>query len=70
MPGAVTRNYIKRVLRELFRTRTSFCGLDVVILARTAFSHADIGKVEIELQSLLSKLQEKAPMWAMTAKLK
>lgn len=67
MPGAVTRNYIKRVLREFFRTRTSLYGLDVVILARTAFSHGDIGKVEIELQSLLSKLQDKALMRAMTA---
>jgi len=66
-PSAVARNYIKRALRERFRTRTNLRGLDVVILVRNAFSRTEIGKVEIELLSLLSGLQKKASTRSMAA---
>jgi ribonuclease P protein component len=54
---AVARNYIKRVVRESFRTGSqAVSGLDVVVRAQRPFDKDSFGEVVQELQRLYSQL--------------
>lgn len=55
---SVHRNYMRRVLRELFRnTDRDFPNVDLVIRVQSFFSHADFIQVQQEFNQLLLKLQ-------------
>lgn len=55
---AVSRNYIRRVLREWFRHQRDQIGAyDLVIRVGKSFGRADYRKVVIELEELLGRLQ-------------
>lgn len=57
---AVTRNYIKRALREIFRLHQSlFDRLDIVVLAHKSFTGNVFGQVEQEFLRLLGELRKK-----------
>jgi ribonuclease P protein component len=57
---AVVRNYMKRFLRELFRRAPDcFRGMDWVVAPRRAFDHDSRVNVEMELLSLVEKLQRR-----------
>jgi ribonuclease P protein component len=56
---AVHRNYMKRVLRELFRHEIAKCGaVDLLIRPLKAFSHADFHVIEAEFNALLIRLSQ------------
>ncbi len=57
---AVSRNYMKRVLRELLRNQPSSTtsGYDVVLQVRKTFQQADFAAVQRDLSVLLSKLKK------------
>ena len=63
---AVQRNYIKRVLRELFRrNRQSLAGVDILLRVQKAYTHADYALIHDEFMRLLEKLaQRTAPRGA------
>jgi ribonuclease P protein component len=57
---AVTRNYIKRSLREIFRRHQNlFDGLDIVVLAHKSFTDNAFIPVENEFLRLMDSLQKK-----------
>lgn len=57
---ASSRNYIKRVLREIFRLHQDrFGAWDIVILARKGFDSSVFDLVEQEFMQLISDLQNK-----------
>lgn len=59
---AVSRNYIKRVSREIFRLQQhELSGLDIVVRARKSFSHADYPDITQELRLQFSHLRLKFP---------
>ncbi|HEX5538472.1 MAG TPA: ribonuclease P protein component [Methylophilaceae bacterium] len=59
---AVQRNYMKRVLRELFRTRQQqFRPVDLVIRPHKLFKHSDYPVIEQEFGELLVKIQRTSP---------
>ena len=59
---AVNRNYMRRVLREMYRNyEQQFPNLDVVIRVQSFFSHADYVQVEQEFKQLALKLQKITP---------
>lgn len=61
---AVSRNYMKRVLRELLRKQPSLTtsGYDVVLQVRKTFQHADFQSVQRDLSLLLEKLKKTSPV--------
>ena len=59
---AVNRNYMRRVLREMYRNyEQQFPNLDLVIRVQSFFSHADYAQVEQEFKQLALKLQKITP---------
>ena len=57
---AVDRNYMKRVIRELFRTRQHSQGdFDLVVRMQRPFQQADFARVNQEFGQLLNKLQQR-----------
>ncbi|MCB5190978.1 ribonuclease P protein component [Methylobacillus arboreus] len=57
---AVDRNYMKRVLRELFRfSQHQLPGLDLVARPQLLFSQAQFAELEQEFAELNAKLQRK-----------
>ncbi len=57
---AVSRNYMKRTLREFFRlTRSNYSSLDMVVLVRKRFGRSERQDVLGELASIIHKLQVK-----------
>ncbi|HUW51658.1 MAG TPA: ribonuclease P protein component [Sulfuricella sp.] len=59
-PLSVTRNYIKRCLREMFRRNQNlFGGLDVVVLTHKRFTGKSFDLVEQEFLQLVGELQKK-----------
>lgn len=55
---SVDRNYMRRVLRELFRKRQAqIAPLDLVIRVIKVFGHADFDQVEQEFAELLLRLK-------------
>ena len=58
--GAVQRNYMKRVLRELFRhEQGKLSGMDILVRPQKAFTHENFAQVETEFQQLIRKLCER-----------
>ena len=56
---AVNRNYMRRVLRELYKNfEQSFPNFDFVIRVQKFYSHADYNKVEQEFKLLSLKLNK------------
>jgi ribonuclease P protein component len=59
---AVQRNYMKRVLRELFRTqRCHLPPVDLVIRPQTSFKHTDYPAIRQEFDDLLARLRRLPP---------
>ena len=59
-PHAVSRNYIKRSLREIFRRHQHlFNSLDIVVLAHKSFTGIEFHRVEEELLRLMDNLQKR-----------
>lgn len=57
---ATARNYIKRVLREIFRLNQAHVGeLDVVVLVRKSFSCGAYGLVEQDFLGLIEQLKKR-----------
>ncbi|MHB9100853.1 MAG: ribonuclease P protein component [Sulfuricella sp.] len=57
---AVTRNYIKRSLREIFRRHQNlFDSLDIVVLAHKSFTGSNFCQVEDEFLRLMDNLQKR-----------
>lgn len=56
---AHARNYMKRVVRELFRLHChDMACADIVIRAQKPFSHADFAKVSTEFMAAIAKLAQ------------
>ena len=55
--GAVVRNRVKRLLREILRQTPVKTGWDIIILARLAASHVRYATLERSLRALLSRAQ-------------
>ena len=56
-PAATDRNYMRRVLREIFRVNQSTLGgFDIVIRIQKRFGRGDYETIEQEFMSLLGKL--------------
>lgn len=59
-PLAVTRNYIKRSLREMFRQNQSLFGdIDIVVVANKKFTKESVKGVELEFLQQIGELQKK-----------
>lgn len=57
---AVQRNYMKRVLRDLFRhEQHALRGVDILIRPQKAFTHENFEQIKAELQQLICKLCER-----------
>lgn len=57
---SVNRNYMKRVLKELFRkNKNSISNLDLVIRVQKPFTHRDFNDVQTEFTDLFFKLSQK-----------
>ncbi len=52
---AVTRNRVKRLLREIMRVATLKSGWDIVVIARPAVANADYSSLKRTVDSLLSR---------------
>ena len=52
---AVTRNRVKRLLREIMRLTPLKSGWDIVLIARPAAANADYANLEKSIQDLLSR---------------
>lgn len=59
---AVQRNYMKRVLRELFRLRQQqLQPVDLVIRPHRLFKHADYPAIQQEFSDLIAQIQRSLP---------
>lgn len=59
---AVSRNYMRRVLRELFRVNRQNSGLgnvDLIIRAQKTFSPADFKVIKAEFEELVAQLRQR-----------
>lgn len=57
---AVHRNYMKRLLRELFRHESASMGsVDLIVRPMRAFTRDDYLKVKLEFTALLEKMQRR-----------
>lgn len=57
---ATTRNYIKRIAREIFRLgQHQFVGLDIVVRVRKSFIRSDYALVSQELRTQLNRARQK-----------
>ncbi|KXW55919.1 ribonuclease P protein component [Ferrovum sp. PN-J185] len=57
-PKAVSRNYMKRVTRQLFRKHASdLMGLDVVLMHQTPFTSFTYNDVALEFEYLVKAIQ-------------
>ncbi|MBI2908758.1 MAG: ribonuclease P protein component [Chloroflexi bacterium] len=65
--GAVTRNRVKRRLREALRLTSTRPGWDVVFIARKAAADADFQAVKSAVENLLSRARILAPTPAAAA---
>ncbi len=52
---AVTRNRVKRLLREIMRLAPSLAGWDIVFIARSRAAGADYSEFKKEIEKLLSR---------------
>lgn len=59
---ATSRNYIKRLAREVFRVQQSkLCGLDIVVRTRKSFMPTEQAEIVQELQLQLARARLKFP---------
>ena len=59
---ATSRNRIKRLVREVFRTRKAELGsVDLVVMARKALQNSDNKLCRSSLQALMAEIENKAP---------
>ena len=59
---ATSRNYIKRVAREVFRLQQSeLSGLDIVVRARKSFTQCDYAAIAEELRLQFTRVRQKFP---------
>lgn len=59
---ASSRNYIKRVAREIFRMQQSeLSGLDIVVRVRKSFTHSDYAAISHELKLQFARARQKFP---------
>ncbi len=59
-PQAVSRNYMRRVLREWFRTRQSQIGsMDLVLRVTRKFSRGDFAAISVELDDIYRRISTK-----------
>ena len=57
---ATSRNYIKRVAREVFRLQQSeLSGLDIVVRARKSFTQPEYAAIAQELQLQFARVRQK-----------
>jgi ribonuclease P protein component len=59
---ATSRNYIKRIAREVFRLQQSeLNGLDIVVRARKSFTSSDYAAITRELKLQFTQVRRKFP---------
>lgn len=59
-PLSVTRNYARRIVREVFRQHTDqFAGLDIVVRVQKPFPKKALSLIKTELLGHLSALRDK-----------
>lgn len=59
-PLSVTRNYARRIVREVFRRHAGeFAGLDIVVRVQKPFPKKALSSIENEMLGQLSVLREK-----------
>ena len=57
---AVSRNYMRRVLRELFRVQQhEICHVDLIIRVQKKFSKVDFIQIKQEFNTLIAKLNQR-----------
>jgi ribonuclease P protein component len=57
---AVNRNYMRRVLRELFRTQQhEICHVDLVVRVQKKFDQVSFMQIKQEFNSLIAKLNQR-----------
>lgn len=57
---AVRRNYMKRVLREMFRREQHLLqGVDILVRPQQAFTPANFAEVQAEFRQLIDKLHKR-----------
>ena len=57
---AVRRNYMRRLLRELFRLQQSSIGnIDIIIRVQKPFGKSDFMQIKLEFESLMAKLEQR-----------
>ena len=60
---AVSRNYMRRVLREFFRLQQhEICHVDLIIRVQKKFSKVDFIKIKQEFNSLIEKLNQRVKL--------
>ena len=60
---AVSRNYMRRVLREFFRLQQhEICHVDLIIRVQKKFSKVDFIKIKQEFNSLIAKLNQRVKL--------
>ena len=58
--GAVQRNYMKRVLREMYRQeQNQLSGVDILVRPQKAFTRENFAQIEAEVRQLIRKLCER-----------
>lgn len=63
-PAAVSRNYMRRVLREFFRKQQSkLDNVDIVIRIQKPFTHHEYALIEDEFMNLSARLAENPGKW-------
>ena len=55
--GAVTRNHVKRQIREIMRGQKLKSGYDIVVLARQSITNESFSNIEHTVRSLLGKCE-------------
>ncbi len=57
---SVSRNYMRRVLREFFRTQQQdICHVDLIVRVQKKFSKSDFNQIKQEFDSLINKLNQR-----------
>ena len=58
--SSVSRNYMRRVLRELFRlNQQEICHVDLVIRVQKKFDKKAFGQIKLEFDSLIAKINQR-----------
>jgi ribonuclease P protein component len=57
---AVNRNYMRRVLREFFRTQQhDICHVDLIVRVQKKFTKVDFIQIKQEFDSLIGKINQR-----------